>query len=74
MLVESEEKLSGNARFEGFTVDLAAALSSQLHFNFTFKLVDDGNVSKCSVFCWWGGGRGPYVRASLHPYVRNGQL
>ena len=45
MLVESEEKLTGNARFEGFTVDLAAALSEQLHFNFTFKLVDDENVS-----------------------------
>ena len=45
MLVESEEKLSGNARFEGFTVDLATELSKLLHFNFTFKLVDDGNVS-----------------------------
>jgi len=55
MLVESEEKLSGNARFEGFTVDLAAALSSQLHFNFTFKLVDDGNYgSEVSPGNWNG--------------------
>jgi len=42
MLVESELKLTGNARFEGFNVDLAEALSKILHFNFTFKLVDDG--------------------------------
>jgi len=43
MLVESEMKLTGNDRFEGFTVDLASELSKILHFNFTFKLVDDGN-------------------------------
>ena len=45
MLVESKNKLSGNDRFEGFTVDLATELSKILHFNFTFKLVDDGKVS-----------------------------
>ena len=44
MLVESQEKLTGNARFEGMTVDLATELSKILHFNFTFKLVDDGKV------------------------------
>ena len=44
MLVESHEKLTGNARFEGFAIDLATELAIQLGFNFTFKLVDDGNV------------------------------
>ena len=42
MLVESHKKLSGNARFEGFALDLASELSLVLGFNFTFKLVDDG--------------------------------
>ena len=42
MLVESHKKLSGNARFEGFDLDLASELSLVLGFNFTFKLVDDG--------------------------------
>ena len=45
MLVESHEKLTGNARFEGFAIDLATELSLQLGFNFTFKLVDDDKVS-----------------------------
>ena len=44
MLVESEEKLTGNARFEGFSIELASELSNILGFNFTFKLVDDGKV------------------------------
>jgi len=42
MLVESHKKLTGNARFEGFAIDLATELSLLLGFNFTFKLVDDG--------------------------------
>ena len=42
MLVESHKKLEGNARFEGFTIDLATELSALLGFNFTVKLVDDG--------------------------------
>ena len=44
MYVESFEKLSGNARFEGFALDLAEGLSKILGFNYTFKLVDDGSV------------------------------
>ena len=43
MLVESQKKLEGNARFEGFSVDLADHLSNFLGFNYTIKLVDDGN-------------------------------
>ena len=31
-------------RFEGFAIDLADALSKILHFNYTFKIVDDGKV------------------------------
>merc|ERR1711892_1202591 len=42
MYVESFEKLSGNGRFEGFSIDLATGLAGILGFNFTFKLVDDG--------------------------------
>ena len=45
MYVESFEKLSGNARFEGFAIDLATELAGILGFNFTFKLVDDGAVN-----------------------------
>ena len=44
MLVESHQKLTGNARFEGFAIDLATELSKVLGFNFTFKLVDDEKV------------------------------
>ena len=44
MLVESHEKLTGNARFEGFAIELATELAGKLGFNFTFKLVDDDKV------------------------------
>ena len=44
MLVESSEKLEGNARFEGINIDVAKELARLLGFNFTIKLVDDGNV------------------------------
>ena len=44
MYVESFEKLSGNARFEGYALDMAEELSKILGFNYTFKLVDDGKV------------------------------
>ena len=44
MLVEDKNKLTGNARYEGFAIDLADALSSKIGFNYTFKLVDDDQV------------------------------
>ena len=44
MYVESFEKLTGNARFEGYALDMAEELSKILGFNYTFKLVDDGKV------------------------------
>ena len=40
MLVESHKKLTGNARFEGFAIDLATELSLRLGFKFIFNLVD----------------------------------
>ena len=51
MLVESHEKLTGNARFEGFAIELATELAGKLGFNFTFKLVDDDKVGfvLCSI-------------------------
>jgi ABC-type amino acid transport substrate-binding protein len=55
MLVESHKKLSGNARFEGFAVDLAAELAGVLGFNFTFKLVDDGQYGKETSPGKWNG-------------------
>ena len=51
MLVESSEKLEGNARFEGINIDVAMELAKLLGFNFTIKLVDDGNVRERSVKC-----------------------
>ncbi|XP_013416771.1 glutamate receptor ionotropic, kainate 2 isoform X2 [Lingula anatina] len=36
-------ELKGNARFYGYCVDLLAEISKLLNFNFTIKLVDDGN-------------------------------
>ena len=46
MLVEKQEPLTGNDRFEGFSIDLTKALAKLLHFNYTFKLVDDGKVGR----------------------------
>ena len=34
--------LRGNDRFEGYCVDLLAEIARLLHFNYTIKLVDDG--------------------------------
>ena len=48
MLVESSKKLEGNARFEGINIDVAMELAKLLGFNFTIKLVDDGNVREIS--------------------------
>ncbi len=37
--------LQGNDRYEGFCVDLFNAIAEHLHFNVTYKIVSDGNVS-----------------------------
>jgi hypothetical protein len=44
MLKEETKKLEGNDRFEGFAIDLFTEIAKILHFNITFKLVDDGKV------------------------------
>ena len=42
MLKEKSETLVGNARYEGYSVDLVEEISKILHFNYTIKLVEDG--------------------------------
>ena len=42
MLKEKSETLTGNARYEGYSVDLVEEISQILGFNYTIKLVDDG--------------------------------
>lgn len=42
MLTESSDKLEGNARYEGFGVDVIYELSQLLGFNYTFRLQEDG--------------------------------
>lgn len=43
MLKRTLTPLTGNAQFEGFTVDLLDALSVQLGFKYRIKLVSDGS-------------------------------
>jgi ABC-type amino acid transport substrate-binding protein len=43
MLKEDSETLVGNDRYEGFNVDLIEEISQILGFNYTIKLVADGN-------------------------------
>lgn len=42
MRKDSSEKLSGNAQFEGYAVDLIYEISKILGFNFSFRLAPDG--------------------------------
>jgi len=35
-------KLTGNARFKGFCIDLLEEIAKVMHFEYTIKLVDDG--------------------------------
>lgn len=42
MRKDSSEKLTGNAQFEGYSVDLIHEISKILGFNYTFRLVPDG--------------------------------
>merc|ERR1719336_2715593 len=55
MYVESFEKLSGNAMFEGMAVDMAHELSLVLGFNYTIKLVDDGKYGSETSPGNWNG-------------------
>ncbi|RZF32680.1 hypothetical protein LSTR_LSTR004108 [Laodelphax striatellus] len=42
MRKDSSEKLTGNAQFEGYSIDLIHEISRILGFNYTFRLVPDG--------------------------------
>ncbi|VVD06063.1 unnamed protein product [Leptidea sinapis] len=42
MRKEASEKLTGNAQFEGYGIDLIHEISKVLGFNYTFKLAPDG--------------------------------
>ncbi|XP_049872215.1 glutamate receptor ionotropic, kainate 2 isoform X4 [Pectinophora gossypiella] len=42
MRKEASEKLTGNAQFEGYAIDLIHEISKVLGFNYTFKLAPDG--------------------------------
>lgn len=68
MLVEKTKQQVGNARFEGFGPDLALKLAEILHFNYTFKLVDDskyGNEDPPGSG-EWNGMIGEVVRGEAH--------
>lgn len=59
MLKEETKKLEGNDRFEGFAIDLFTEIAKILHFNITFKLVDDGKV---------------FLGEELHSLAKNGKF
>ncbi|XP_036138978.1 glutamate receptor ionotropic, kainate 2 isoform X3 [Monomorium pharaonis] len=42
MRKDSSDKLTGNAQFEGYSIDLIYEISRLLGFNYTFRLVPDG--------------------------------
>ena len=42
MLKENSEMLAGDARYEGYSLDLIKAISKMLGFYYEIKLVEDG--------------------------------
>ncbi|XP_068223506.1 glutamate receptor ionotropic, kainate 2-like [Palaemon carinicauda] len=46
MLRETSEPMTGNARYEGFCIDLMHEVSELLGFNYSIKLADDGTHGK----------------------------
>ena len=68
-----------SSRYEGFAIDLAAALAEKLHFNFTFKIVDDGKVPiriqrQQNGRCWWWKWNVVQYGGELSPGNWNGML
>lgn len=56
MYKEDKEVLTGNDQFEGYNIDLIAAISEILGFNYTIRLVEDGAYgSKDSKTGEWNG-------------------
>lgn len=64
-LTESPYPLQGNARYEGFAIDLIRALSEIEHFNYTFVLRDDkDNGNKNSITGQWSGMLGEIINGT----------
>ena len=55
MLKEVTKKLEGNDRFEGYAIELMQGIAGILHFNVTFKLVDDGKYGGMDEHGNWNG-------------------
>lgn len=56
MLTDSQESLIGNARYEGFAIDLIHELSLIEKFNYTFIIREDkSNGSKNKITQKWDG-------------------
>ena len=55
MLKEVTKKLEGNDRFEGYAIELMQGIARILHFNVTFKLVDDGKYGGMDEHGNWNG-------------------
>ena len=47
--------MDGNARFEGFAIDLFKHISEFLQFNVTYKIVDDGSYGSMDEHGNWNG-------------------
>ena len=43
MLVKDSEQKTGNDRYEGYNMDLINEISKILGFNYTIRIVEDGN-------------------------------
>ena len=43
MLVKDSEQKTGNDRYEGYNMDLIKEISKILGFNYTIRIVEDGN-------------------------------
>ena len=43
MLVKDSEQKTGNDRYEGYNLDMVESISQILGFNYTIRIVEDGN-------------------------------
>ncbi|XP_014780672.1 glutamate receptor 2 isoform X2 [Octopus bimaculoides] len=59
---EAGEPLVGNARFEGYVVDLAAKIADQFPMDYIIKIVEDGHYGALTVNGTWNGMMGELTR------------
>lgn len=59
---EGGEPLVGNARFEGYVVDLAAKIADQFPMDYIIKIVADGQYGALTVNGTWNGMMGELTR------------